>query len=131
MYVRFVIPKQDLESHSLLGVFQAVFELREAGMLLPHEEQWLDAEIDWLNEHLKEPDCLGEPGTHRAISWFRSCATDPIEKVRSIVALLREKGLPVEMIKADNPGTILYEDDWQVVAIPPRKKPRNNQSGRT
>jgi len=121
-YVRFVILKQDSESHSKRGVFQAAFDLRDSGTLSAHEETWLESELAWLREHLRSPACLREPENHRAISWFHPRARRPIEKVRSVVALLEQHGLHVQMLKTDDPGTVIYEDGWQVVAKPRRRR---------
>ena len=46
------------------------------------------------------------------------------DKVRSIVALLESKGVWVEMVTTADPGIILYEDQWQIVAKPRRKRLR-------
>lgn len=120
MYVRFVSHIPNEHSNSSLGVFQAAHRLRAAGKLQPHEEEWLEGELAWLNMHLKSPACLREPGSQRAICWFHPRAQKPIEKVRSIVALLEEHGVYIRMIKTENPGIIIYEDGWQVVAKPRR-----------
>lgn len=122
MYVRFVILRKDQESHQPLGVLQAAFELRDSGKLEPHEIEWLESELAWLRMHLKSPSCLREPGNHRAISWFHPRAERPIEKIRSIGALLGEHGFHVEMVKSNDPGVVIYEDGWQVVAKPYRRK---------
>jgi hypothetical protein len=99
-------------------VFQAAYSLRDEGSLEDYEQEWLDTELKWLKMHLESPDCLREQGNHRAICWFKPEATRPIEKVRSIVALLEEKGVKVQMLKTDSPGVVIYEDGWQVVAKP-------------
>lgn len=121
MYVRFST-RQPLEhSPAPAGVFQAAFLLRDSGNLAPHEEEWLESELSWLRMHLKSPDCLREKGNERALSWFHPRATRPIEKVRSIAGLLEQHGIVVDMLKTDDPGIVIYEDGWQVVAKPRRK----------
>jgi len=124
VYIRFVTARQHPDSGFLEGIFQAAISLRDDGALEPWEEQWLERDLAWLKMHLKSPDVLREPGNRRAISWFRPSALRPIEKVRGIAALLTEKGEAVQMIKAADPGIVLYEDRWQVVAKPRRKKRR-------
>jgi len=124
MYIRFVISRQDVESQSLQGVVQAVLELRNTGQLQTHEEEWLTRELKWLNMHLKSPDCLRQPGNHRAVCWFHPRAKRPIEKIRSIAVILQEKGIPVKMLKTVDPGEVIYSDGWQVVAKPSRRARR-------
>lgn len=126
MYLRFVIHRQDALSGSMQGVFQAAFELRDRGELAPHEDEWLRGELAWLKMHLKDPSCLADPENRRAVCWFHPRAMRPIERVRSIVALLREHGIAVTMLKSRDPGIIIYEDGWQVVAKPRRRR-RNGE----
>src|SRR5213080_4527435 len=111
------------DSHSREGVFQAAIGLRDDGRLEPYEEEWLERELRWLRMHLPSPDCLRDEGNERAICWFKPEAKRVIEKVRGLVALLEAKGVPVAMLTTADPGTIIYEDKWQVVAKPRRKRP--------
>lgn len=121
MFIRFVILKRDGESGSPLGIFQAAMQLRDSGTLALHETEWLERELGWLRMHLESPACLREPGNRRAISWFHPRAIRPIEKVRSIAALLEEHGLLVQTVTTSDPGIVIYEDGWQVVAKPRRQ----------
>ncbi|HNO78413.1 MAG TPA: hypothetical protein PKN33_10175 [Phycisphaerae bacterium] len=70
------------------------------------------------------PKVLSNEGTQRAISWFRSTANEPIQKVRDMAALLEVNDVHVRMVKTNDPGTVIYEDDWQVVAVPRKRKKR-------
>jgi len=122
MLVRFCILRRDPDSHSPQGIFQAALEFRDDGQLEPYEEEWLERELRWLRMHLPSPDCLRDEGNERAICWFKPEAQQVIEKVRGIVALLETKGVPVEMQTTSEPGTVVYEDKWQVVAKPRRNR---------
>jgi hypothetical protein len=122
MLVRFCTLRRDATSHSPQGIFHAAIELRDDGRLEAYEEEWLERELRWLRMHLPSPDCLRDEGNERAICWFKPEARRAIEKVRGIVALLEAKGVPVEMRTTADPGTVVYEDKWQVVAKPRRKR---------
>jgi hypothetical protein len=56
-----------------------------------------------------------------AVSWFKSRAKEHVEKVRELAALLEHHGIPTRMIQTDLPGYIVYEDDYQVAAVPFRR----------
>jgi hypothetical protein len=127
MLVRFCILKRDPDSHSPQGVFHAAFELRDNERLTRAEEEWLEREMAWLRMHLPAPACLRESGNDRAICWFKPEAHRPIAKVRSIAALLESRGVVVEMVTTAEPGTVIYEDQWQVVAKPNRKRRRGRR----
>jgi hypothetical protein len=122
MLVRFCILRRDPESHSPQGIFQAALELRDQGRLEGYEEDWLERELSWLRMHLPTPNCLRDKGNARAICWFKNSAQRAIDKVRGIVALLETKDMPVRMVATSDPGQIVYEDKFQVVAKPWRTR---------
>ena len=123
MFLRCIVRKQDRDSRSFSGLFTEAHALREARDLEAHEEAQLQNFLTWMKENLQEPPCLAEPGNGRAICWFKDTAGTPLEKAWEVASLLRERGVPIEMIKSESPGKIIYEDDWQVAAKP-RKKNR-------
>jgi hypothetical protein len=122
MYLRFVTRKQDEHSHSLQGIFQAAYQLRGADLLEAYEEPILDDILGWYEMNLRSPSCLAEPGTDRAVCWFKEGAEKPLEQIWTLVALLKEQGVFVRLITAKDPGTIIYDDSWQIAAFPPKAK---------
>jgi len=97
------------------------FELRDSEKIEKHYEDELNKSIEWLKKHLKNPKPLQDKEHFRAISWFHPRAKEPIKRVRKIKAILEEYGYIIDVIKTKDPGIIIYEDGWQVVA-----KPRKN-----
>lgn len=123
MFLRFIVRKQDQGSRSFVGLFTQAYDLRDSHDLERHEEERIEDFLGWMRKNLEAPKCLDEPENERAICWFKHTAKTPLEKAWEVVSLLRERGVPIEMIKTDDPGTIIYEDEWQVAAKP-RKKDR-------
>ena len=103
-----------------MGLFTHVYETLENCDLMPHEEELLRERLAWFKMHLRVPACLSEEGNERAICWFKPEARRPVDYAWDMISVLREQGLDVEMIKTRDPGTVLYEDGWQVVAKPRR-----------
>lgn len=122
MYIRFTTLQQSEDSHSLVGVFQAAFELRNSGELADHEEVQMNVALSWLKMHLKSPHCLRNSENHRALSWCHPRAVKPMQYIWQIVNILKEHGVFVKVHKTNDPGLIIYEDGWQVVAKPRHKK---------
>ena len=121
MYIRFQGRKKNERADSNLGIFQMAFGLRDSEKLEKHFEKELIENIEWLKMHLKSPQELNEEEHFRAISWFHPRAKEPIKRVRRIKTILEEHGYIIDTLKTDDPGIIIYEDGWQVIA-----KPRKN-----
>jgi hypothetical protein len=124
MFVRFVTAELDEDSHKRLGIFQAVYRLKENGVLTPQEETYLQEIHRWFDKNLDQPDRFtsAKPPYYRkrqdGISWFKDSAREHINKIRELITLLAGHGVLAEMIKSDRPGYILYEDQFQIVAVP-------------
>ncbi len=124
MLVRFVIADLHRDSHKEMGVFQAVFALRDAGELQEYEDALVRQVSDWFNKNLEEPSGFtnAKPPYDRrsqtAITWFKESAMAHIGMIRQLAAILENRGTPVQMITTDKPSYIVYEDEHQVVAEP-------------
>lgn len=129
--VRFVGERVDPDSGQREGLVQLSFRLRSDETLDSEVRARISSGIDEVLEDLAEPrrfspfhDALprGRAGYARrtpiAISWFRVSATERIDAVRRLAALLTEAGFPVEELRTTRPGYITYEDALQVVAVP-------------
>jgi len=124
MYIRFETYEKNGEADSCLGVFHAAYILLRSGKLESHEFDSLLESLNWFEKNLVVPKVLDESGKQRAISWFQPTAHEPIQRVRHIVTLLEEHEVPIRMVKTLEPGMIVHEDEWQVVAVPPGRKTR-------
>jgi hypothetical protein len=120
MYLRFVLPDQHENSGRKSGVLVTAARLLEEGKLETHEDAVVREVWTWFNDHLPVPSALKRWEHARALSWFRPDASEPIEKMWELVHVLRAHGLLVELLKTDDPGIVIYRDEWQVVAKPRR-----------
>ena len=121
MYVRFQGLRQNSTSATKLGIFQLAFELRDEGDLPAYAQVELEKHIGWLKKHLKSPRILDDWEHHRAISWFHPRANKPLAHIRAIKAILEEAGYHIEQVETRDPGIVIYEDGWQVVAKPRKR----------
>jgi hypothetical protein len=124
MYLRFVVADLDEDSGMELGIFHAVGNLREDGMLYSYEQEQHDQIRKWFNENLQKPTrfTASKPPFYRkknkAISWFKDNAHEHIARARSLVAILLNHGVSVQMLKTERVGYVVYEDEYQIVAEP-------------
>src|SRR5713226_7865118 len=124
MFLRFVTPELHEDSQQELGVFQAAGKLRDGGMLSDYEKALLQEIRDWFNINLEKPTRFtsAKPPYYRkrqnGISWFKDSAHQHIGKMREIAFLLEHHHIPVRMLKTSRPGYVVYEDEFQIVAVP-------------
>lgn len=124
MFLRFVTSDLDEESHQELGVFHAAGNLQDSGLLSQHDEEILQEIRDRFNDNLNKPARFtnAKPPHYRkrknGISWFKASAKDHIDKIRKIIAIPESYDVSVRMIKTERPGYVVYEDQFQIVAVP-------------
>lgn len=118
-YIRFIATQVDSDSGVEEGVFQAAYRLRKDWEVTTYEREALRLHLRWLEAHLSIPEVLSRPGYEKAISWFKSGAKDSITRVWSIIHILEENGVVINKITTNRPGWIVYEDEWQIVAVRP------------
>jgi hypothetical protein len=111
MYLRFVVAD-----------IHAIGKLRDDGKLQTHEREHHDSICKWFDTNLKEPSrfTASKGPSYRkqqkAISWFKDTAHEHLARIRSLVAILENHGIPVEMLKTERVGYVVYEDEFQIVA---------------
>jgi hypothetical protein len=96
------------------------YDLLRSGTLPGWEYARLDDIISWFERHLPLPD--RSKLKPRTIFWFKPNGHRFIRKIWDVVAVLKENGLHVEMLKTARPGRVCYEDDYQVAAVPFRDR---------
>jgi len=118
MYLRFSVLERDSDSHLPCGLFIEAYEILERAEFESYEYIQLRALLDWFREHLLVPKCLKNDRYRRAICWFDSSARRHVEKMWEMAWFLHGQGYLVQLHKSEEPGTIIYADEFQVAAIP-------------
>jgi hypothetical protein len=118
MFVRFTVAGLVDQSHAPVGIFYAVRYLRDDGLLTGVQESIADEVFDWLYDHLDAPADGVLEANPEAVSWFRATATAHIARAERLVPIVEEHGYPVVRARVLDPGTIVYSDTVQVLALP-------------
>jgi hypothetical protein len=124
MFVRLVTFRIDPESRQRQGLFAATAELRQAGGLDEASLALLDESRAWFNENLPAPPHRAL-SRGRAVCWFKPGVQRFLSRLWERAFILRDHGLHVELITIRKPGSVTYEDEWQVAAVPwsrPRRR---------
>jgi len=122
-FLRFQTKIPDRDSGKPSGIFVVAHELRDSRRVSREEEEWLRSCLAWFKMHLKVPAALQDPANRRAISWFKGDNRNAISRIWDLVAFLEDYGIFIDIVRTRDPGIIIYEDGYQVVAKPRRERP--------
>ncbi len=121
-FIRFHTRVRDCQIHHELGIFAALNELERECRLTEAEQDRVQEVFGWFNKNLRVPSLREEHW--RARFWFWNSAQEMIGRLWEVVAILRHCDVPVELVKTNDPGTIVYGDQHQVAAIPRENRRR-------
>jgi hypothetical protein len=118
MFVRFTVRGLNDESDAPVGIFHAVRYLRDDGLLTGDQEDIANEVFDWLYDHLDAPAEGVLKANPEAVSWFRATATTHIACAERLIPIVEHHGYRVVTTRLLNPGTVVYDDAAQVLALP-------------
>jgi hypothetical protein len=124
-YLRFETPYHCHDSCQPLGIFMAAWHVAERDDLHEWTSGLLREQLDWFSDNLPAPETYWID--RRAIFWFHPQST-MVSHMWQLTVMLRAEGLPVRVRRTDIPGRIVYQDKYQIAAIPfghgrrPRRK---------
>ncbi len=121
MYLRFVIATRDEDSGRSQGVFAAAYALLKAGNLDQQEHGMFKESLAWFEKNVPIPRKFKDD---RAVFWFKAQAGECINRIWTLVGLLREHGIFVRVVRTKAPGQVLHEDEFQIAAVPCKRTPR-------
>ena len=115
VFVRFVVGSDGQYHKELTGIFTEARVLRERGDLTAEEDARLEELYEWFEEQVPVPPFSTGRFPRDAVAWFKDDAGKPVTKMWDIVALLREHGVEVRLLRSANPGRVVYDDRVQVL----------------
>jgi hypothetical protein len=102
-----------------VGVFVAVDHLRRADALTEDEEELYFDVDEWFKVHLPNPPFYEDGNTVGAVTWFKQALTEEMrERLEPLCRILDKYGVKWVAAESTDPGTIIYEDRFQVGVIP-------------
>ncbi len=122
MYIRFEAAEASASGRRP-GVFALANWLAGEDRLTPAEWQWWRENNDWMDVAYPDPATVDPSLFDRTIHpmtscWFKVSAAHLIDRVAGYLDLLDAHGVAWIERRSDDPGTVLYEDDVQVVVEP-------------
>lgn len=102
-----------------VGVFVAVDHLRRADRLSESEEELYFDIDDWFNVNLPNPPFYEDGNSIGAVTWFKKATSDAmLDRLAPLCEILTKYGVAWTAAESFDPGTIIYEDDFQVGVVP-------------
>ena len=124
-FIRFVRPNSLKVSNAREGFFCAAYELKRRDVLDDNTSAYLLELLEWFTQNLRTPQKFNrskskgsEYRNTAGLSWFKEGAAIFINRSYELVSLLQEHGYPIEVLRTERVGYIVYEDEYQVVAEP-------------
>ncbi len=122
MYLRFITEFKNEWGEQKTGVFQALGFLIRSEHVFEYDKQRLEYIREWFNRELDKPKRFNKHSNkHKsnvAISWFKDTANQHLKNMYALVPIFENYGIQIVVIKKENPGYKVFEDDFQIVTIP-------------
>ncbi len=122
MYIRFITQFINEDDENETGIFHALRYLCEHPLTNDEDVRNLKALNSWFNNNLDRPTKFSNATNKNpapiSLSWFKDTAKEHLRKTNEIIKILEKHDLVIERFTSKNPGYIVYEDDYQVSAVP-------------
>jgi len=109
-----------------LGLFQALDEARSSELAPNWALTEIGSTYGWFKANLAVPTQYRAGGAtslgQRGLSWFKPAGTEHIARMHGLSSALEASGVNVEMLTTRAPGSIIYQDEFQIVAIPIKRR---------
>jgi hypothetical protein len=124
-FIRFVLAQRHPDSGFEAGVFTLAYKLRDSPDLDAADRAALAENLAWFDTNLERPTRFNRSTSKgfyrrntRGIAWFKDCATEHLERMHQIKAILERYGHAVAMLSESKVGYVVHDDPFQVIAEP-------------
>lgn len=116
-FVRFHTSNVSSRTGKPQGLFAALHFLELSGRLAEDDASSAAELRAWFKANVPDPPFYEDGNSIRAITWFKSDCLEVLAKAREIADILRAYDVDVDETVTDAPGSIVYEDEFQVGVV--------------
>jgi hypothetical protein len=125
MFIRFITEFRNEFDEIKTGIFPAAAYLCRSHIVYDYDKKHLIEIRDWFDVKLEAPDRFSKSKRKNAakvsLSWFKSSALAHLKKMYEMAGIIEKYDIFITVIKIENPGYIIYEDEFQVSTLPHKK----------
>ena len=116
MYIRYHTGYVSPKTSKPVGLFVAVWHFVQKGILTKEEVEEYWAKRCYTEEALPIPPFYSDGNSIGAVTWFKENdkARALLNELSFYFDILNKYQVDLQVSKTDNPGQIIYEDDFQV-----------------
>ncbi len=122
MYIRFITQFINEDREAETGIFQALRHIRDNSLTHNDDVHKLKVLTGWFNVNLDKPTRFSNAGNKSpaaiSLSWFKDIAKEHLLKINELIEILEKYDLIVERLTTKNPGYIVFQDEYQISAVP-------------
>src|SRR5688572_21428771 len=114
MYIRFIAKYSNHETdRQETGIFRAAYYVCYRTEIGAAEKEALQEIISWFDENLPVPEFYDDPAKRsedqHTYFWFKTSATEFLDRMNALAAIIEEKGVRVERLYAEVvPGEMVF-----------------------
>ena len=120
-YIRFVNGREE-DGHVERGIFRVASQALEWQDITGADAAKLRDLQRWFGENLAKPASIGRDSDRLGACWFKTEAVEHISRAWEMIRILERHGFKFRKVQTDKPGYVIYEDEFQLVADPGRKR---------
>ena len=118
MYRRYTVPYLNGNTNLPQGIMGAAFKLTRSEEMELADKELLLEKLQLFQDSLPTPDIFDSDRNKKAICWFKPTAHLFIDAVEEVKLITEKYISPIQLHESENIGEIVYEDEYQVMAIP-------------
>lgn len=116
-FIRLQWPQVSARTGQPQGVFAAVWSIERSGVLTETEVRRATEIREWFEMNVPNPPFYKDGNPLGAVTWFKSSAQQCLSLAREMAEIVRTHGFEVHEVAHGSPGTIIYEDEFQVAVL--------------